>query len=134
MPLIRIDLQEGKSPEYISAISDAVQRALVEVFAVPARDRFQVFTQHPPGYLLYNPNYLGIDRSDDFVMVQVFLSTGRSPQLKQSFYARLVALLKESPGIRPEDVMINLVEVRGEDWSFGNGVAQYLVLPKEQWK
>lgn len=134
MPLVRIELQQAKSPEYISAISEAIQRALVEVFGVPARDRFQVFSQHAGGSLVYNPDYLGIHRTENLVMIQVTLSTGRSAELKQSFYARLVALLKESPGIRPEDVMINLVEVRAEDWSFGNGVAQYLVLPKEQWK
>jgi 4-oxalocrotonate tautomerase len=134
MPLVRVDLQQGKSPEYIRAISGAVQRALVDVFSVPARDQFQVFNQHSPGTLAYNPHYLGIDRTENFLMIQVFLSTGRSPELKQSFYARLTALLKESPGVRPEDVMINLVEVRAEDWSFGNGIAQYLVLPKEQWK
>jgi len=134
MPLIRIDLQQGKAPEYRRAISEAVQRALVEVFSVPARDQFQVFSQHSPGTLVYNPQYLGIERTENFLMIQVFLSTGRSAELKQSFYARLAALLKESPGVRPEDVMINLVEVRAEDWSFGNGVAQYLVLPREQWK
>lgn len=134
MPLVRIDLQQGKSPEYIRAISEAVQRALVEVFHVPARDRFQSFTEHGPGSLIHDPNYLAIERSDGFVMIQVFLSAGRAVELKRAFYARLVALLKESPGIRPDDVMTNLVEVRGEDWSFGNGIAQYLVLPKEKWK
>ncbi|HXZ11302.1 MAG TPA: tautomerase family protein [Candidatus Sulfotelmatobacter sp.] len=134
MPLVRVELQQEKPAEYRRAISDAIQRSLVEVFSVPARDQFQVFSQHSGGTLVYNPDYLGIHRDENFLMVQVFLSTGRTVELKQAFYAKLAGLLKEKPGIRPENVMINLVEVRGEDWSFGNGVAQYVVLPRDQWK
>ena len=134
MPLVRVELQQGKPAEYLRAISDAIQRSLVEVFTVPARDQFQVFSPHSGGTLVYNSDYLGIHRDENFLMIQVFLSTGRGDELKQAFYAKLAGLLKEKPGIRPENLMINLVEVRAEDWSFGKGVAQYLVLPREQWK
>jgi 4-oxalocrotonate tautomerase len=110
MPLVRIDLREGKSTEYVGAISDAVHRALGETLGVPERDRFQLISEHSPAHFIYNPNYLDVERSDNLVIVQVFLSAGRKTEQKQAFYARLAALLHEKPGIRPQDVMINLVE------------------------
>lgn len=134
MPLIRIDVIEGRSEADLAAISAAVHRGLTECFNVPERDRFQVITEHRAGRLIYNAGYLGVDRTDGIVLVQVFLSSGRTPELKQSFYSRVAELIVETAHTRPQDVMITLVENERADWSFGNGVAQYLALPKEQWK
>jgi len=134
MPLVRIDLREGKSASYMHAIGDAVQHAMVECLNVPICDHFQIINEHSSGHLIYDPNYLNIERTDDIVIIQVTLSAGRSTEQKRAFYARLAQLLQENPGVRPQDVIINLVEDTCEDWSFGNGEAQYIVLPKEQWK
>jgi phenylpyruvate tautomerase PptA (4-oxalocrotonate tautomerase family) len=134
MPLIRIDLMEGRSDAQLAAISDSVHRALGECFDVPARDRFQVITEHKPGRLLYDPAYLGVQRTDDVVFIQVFLSAGRRAEQKSAFYARTASAIAQRAGMRAEDVVIVLVENTREDWSFGNGVAQYLTMPKEQWK
>jgi len=125
MPLVRISLREGKSAEYRRAIGDAVHRAMVETINVPAADRFQVITEHSPDNLIYDPSYLNIDRSDDVVFVQVTLNAGRTIEQKKALYARIAELLAENPGLRPQDILINLVEVSRENWSFGNGEAQY---------
>ena len=126
MPLVRISLREGTSPEYRKAIADGVHRAMVEALAAPADDRFQVITEHSPAGLSYDPQYLGIKRSDRVVFIQVTLSMGRKPAQKRAFYRRTAELLAESPGVRPQDLLINLVEVAWENWSFGNGEAQYM--------
>jgi len=126
MPLVRIALREGTTPEYRRALADGVHRAMVEALAVPADDRFQVVTEHSDGGLFYDPRYLGIERSDRVVFVQIALSTGRKPGQKRTFYRRAAELLAESPGLRPEDLLINLVEVAWENWSFGNGEGQYM--------
>jgi 4-oxalocrotonate tautomerase len=125
MPLVRISLREGTTPEYRRAIVDGVHRAMVEALAVPRDDRFQIVTEHSGNGLLYDPQYLGVERTDRIVIIQVTLSYGRKPGQKRAFYQRVSELLKESPGVRPEDVMINLVEVAWENWSFGSGEAQY---------
>jgi 4-oxalocrotonate tautomerase len=134
MPLVRIDLIAGRTEAEIDAIGGAVHRAMVEVLNVPERDRFQVITEHRPGRLIYNPSYLEVERTDGIVIVQIHLSAGRAPEQKQMFYARLAELLAQGAGVRPEDVTITFVENARGDWSFGNGVAHYLILPKEQWK
>ena len=135
MPLIRIDFIEGhQSDADLGEVSAAVHRGIVDVFGVPERDQFQIITGHRPGRLLYNTSYLGIERTDRIVMVQVFLSTGRTDEQKKAFYALVARIIGERTTIRPEDVMISLVENTRSDWSFGSGVAQYITLPKEQWK
>ena len=125
MPLVRIALREGKSPAYRRAIGDAVHRAMVEAVNAPPLDRFQVVTEHPADGLIYDPAYLGIERTDDVVLIQITLNAGRTVEQKKALYARIVELLAENPGVRPQDVLINLVEVPRENWSFGDGVAQY---------
>lgn len=134
MPLVQIDFLKGKPASDQQAIGTAVQQAMVEHLDVPVRDQFQIVHEHDPGHLIYHPNYLEIERTDAIVIIQITLSAGRSTQQKGAFYARLVELLQESPGIRPQDVLISLVENTREDWSFGHGEAQYLLLPKEQWR
>jgi 4-oxalocrotonate tautomerase len=125
MPLVRISLRQGTPAAHGPAIGDAVHRAMVETINVPAQDKFQVVTEHAPGGLVYDPSYLGIDRTDAVVFIQITLNTGRTLEMKKALYARIAELLKESPGIRPQDVLVNLVEVPKENWSFGNGIAQY---------
>jgi 4-oxalocrotonate tautomerase len=127
MPLVRISLREGKSEAYKKALGDGVHQAMVEGAAVPEQDRFQVITEHPAGGLIYDPTYLGIPRSDDVVFVQITLSTGRKLAQKKKLFQRMAEILAEKPGLRPQDLVINLVEVAWENWSFGNGEAQYTV-------
>ncbi|HYA97091.1 MAG TPA: tautomerase family protein [Methylomirabilota bacterium] len=125
MPLVRIDLRAGTSPEYRRAIADGVHQALVDSLAIPPDDRFQVVSEHAPENLMYDPQYLGIARSDKVVLVQITLSAGRKPAQKRALFRRIAELLARSPGVRPQDVVVNLVEVAWENWSFGNGESQY---------
>jgi 4-oxalocrotonate tautomerase len=125
MPLVRISLRAGKSADYRRAIADGIHRAMVETLAAPEQDRFQIITEHDADGLIYDPSYLGIQRSDDDVLEQITLSAGRKPPQKRDFMARAAALLAEKPGLRAEDLFINLVEVAWENWSFGEGKAQY---------
>jgi 4-oxalocrotonate tautomerase len=126
MPLVRIDLLEGKTAEYLAEIGDIVYRSMVEVLSVPEDDRFQIITEHPPARLRYDRTYLGIQRSDDCVFLQITLSEGRTVETKQRFYKAVADRLHQSLNLRREDLFINLVEVRKPDWSFGNGEAQYV--------
>jgi|SRR5271163_3354178 len=126
MPLVRISLVEGKTPEYRKAIGDGVHQAMVEALGAPADDRFQVITEHPLGGMVYDPQYLGIHRDDGVVFVQITLSAGRKPMQKRKFYKRVAELLKVSPGLASNNLVINLVEVVWENWSFGNGDAPYM--------
>jgi 4-oxalocrotonate tautomerase len=134
MPIIRIEVMKGRTEAELAAIGQGVHRALVECCGVPERDHFQVITEHEPGRFIYDPGYLGIARTDGFVFVQVFFSAGRTTEQKKAFYARVAELLNIQAHVRPEDVAIALVENTPENWSFGHGVAQYLTLPKDQWR
>jgi len=126
MPLARISLREGSTAAHRKAIADSLQRALVETFNVPADDRFQIIDEYPADRLLFDRDYLGIHRSDGFVAIQLTVSNTRTVAQKQALYRRIVELLADDPGLDPRDVFINLVEVVKENWSFGNGVAQYV--------
>jgi phenylpyruvate tautomerase PptA (4-oxalocrotonate tautomerase family) len=125
MPLVRIALRKGRSPEFRRALGESIHRAMVETIGIPEQDRFQIFEEHDEQSLVYDPSYLGISRSDGVVFIQVTLSAGRTLEVRKALFARIAARLRESPGVRPEDVFINLVETQKENWSFGNGVAQY---------
>ena len=126
MPLVRIDLRAGKSAEYRKALGDGVHRAMMEAFAIPPDDHFQVITEHPAGDFVHDPQYLGVRRTDEVVFVQITLSAGRKPQQKRRLFKRIAEILAESPGLKPQNLLINLVEVAWENWSFGNGEAQYM--------
>lgn len=126
MPLVRIDLLEGKTPEYRMQVGQIVYQAMLEVLGVPKDDRFQIITEHPETGLQFDRDYLGIHRSDDCIFVQITLSSGRTVEAKQRFYKIVADGLHEVLKLRREDVFINLVEVVKENWSFGNGEAQYV--------
>lgn len=124
MPLARIDLPAGKPTTYSVAIVETVQSAMHMVLNVPVEERFQVVTEHPPDSLSINPAYLGIARSPDAIIIQVTLNAGRDADTEQRFYRVLADRLRDRVGLRREDVLINLVEVSRENWSFGNGEAR----------
>jgi 4-oxalocrotonate tautomerase len=126
MPLARISLRRGKPAIYRKAILEGIYQALRETFDVPEGDRFMIVTEHDEDDFVYDPDYLGIQRSDDLVYIQITVSNTRPTAQKQKLYRRIVEKLTEKPGLRPEDVFINLVEVLPENWSFGNGQAQYV--------
>lgn len=127
MPLTRIALRAGKPAEYRKALTQSIQRSLEESFNVPKNDMFMLITEHEADNLIYDRQYLNIARSDDFVVIQLTVSNTRTLEQKKALYKRIVDELAESPGLRREDVFINLVEVEKENWSFGNGIAQYAV-------
>ena len=126
MPLVRISLRQGTSPEYRKALGDGVHRAMIEALQIPPDDRFQVITEYPSEALIYDPQYLGVHRSDRVVFVQITMSFGRKPQQKRKLFKRMAEILAQAPGLPPQDLFINLVETSWENWSFGNGEAQYM--------
>lgn len=126
MPLVRIDLAKGKSAQYRKTLGDALYRAMTEVINVPKDDKFQIITEHAPEELNIAPSYLGIRYSPDIVLIQITMSLGRTVEQKQAFYRRVAQDLQRELKLDPQDVFINLVEVVKENWSFGNGVAQYV--------
>ena len=126
MPLVRISLRRGKSPAYLAAIRDGIYAAMRETFDVPENDRFMLVTQHDAEEFDYSPRYLGIARSNDLVVIQITANNTRTVEQKQALYRRIAERLADNPGVRPEDVFISLVGVLPEDWSFGNGRAQYV--------
>ncbi|KVE36276.1 tautomerase family protein [Burkholderia sp. TSV86] len=127
MPFTRIALREGKSAEYRQALSAGVHRALQQAFDVPVDDIFMIITEYGADNFFYGRDYLGIARSDDLVMIQITANNTRTLAQKRELYRLIADQLAESPGVRREDVFINLVEVLKENWSFGNGIAQYAI-------
>jgi 4-oxalocrotonate tautomerase len=125
MPLARIDLIEGQSNDYRETIGEVVYDAMIEILNVPKGDRFQVINEHPARGFIFDPDYLGIRRSKDCVFIQVTLNAGRTVNQKSAFYKAIADGLYERLSLRREDVFISLVEVSKENWSFGNGEAQY---------
>ena len=125
MPLSRIDLAKGKSVAYRRSVGDVVYDAMVNVINVPKDDRFQVITEHDPEMFVFDPSYLGIERSVDCIFIQVTLNAGRTIDMKKAFYKAIAEGLHARLGVRLEDVFISLIEVPKENWSFGNGLAQY---------
>jgi 4-oxalocrotonate tautomerase len=125
MPLVRVSIRKGLSQEFRAGVGDGIHRAMIDTINVPPDDRFQIFTEHPAEGLVFDPGYLGITRSEGFVAIQITLNLGRTLDQKRALYAKIAANLAQDPGIRREDVLISLVEVPRENWSFGNGEASY---------
>jgi len=125
MPLTRVFLRRGKPAAYRQAILDGLSEAMHETFNVPADDFFMVVTEHDAADFRCSPTYLGVARSDDLVIVQLTVNNTRTLAQKRALYRRIVEKLVANPGVRPEDVFINLVETLPENWSIGHGLAQY---------
>ncbi|MCB9078730.1 MAG: tautomerase family protein [Anaerolineaceae bacterium] len=125
MPLVQIALRAGTAPSNQRAIADGVHQALVETINVPPADRFQLITEYAADHFIYDSLYLNIPRTDQLVILQITISFGRTVEQKRALYRRITELLAERPGLRPEDVFITLIEVAKENWSFGQGIAQY---------
>jgi phenylpyruvate tautomerase PptA (4-oxalocrotonate tautomerase family) len=125
MPLVRIALRKGKPEGFGKKIGEVVYRTMMDVISVPPKDNFQIITEHDGNGLIYDPTYAGVERSDGVVFIQITLSEGRSLDLKKTFYRTLTDRLHAELGVRTEDVLINLVEVKKENWCFGNGIALY---------
>jgi 4-oxalocrotonate tautomerase len=125
MPLVRIDLPQSIGEERRAVIGDIVYQTMVDVLNAPAGDKFQIITVHDSDALRIDPTYLGIDRSAAAFTIDITLNTGRTVELKKQFYASLVERLNAEAHVRPQDVLIVLTEVAKENWSFGNGEAQY---------
>jgi 4-oxalocrotonate tautomerase len=125
VPLVRISVNRQPDPSYAAAIGDAAHRALVETMNVPADDKFQIITSADSSLIVYPQEYLGVRHSDTIVIIQITLNTGRTVEQKRALYAKIAELLAVAPGVPRSDVIINLVEVVKENWSFGDGVAQY---------
>jgi 4-oxalocrotonate tautomerase len=126
MPLIRIDMLRGKSVQYRVALRDTIYETLRDVVGVPPDDRHEVITEHDPENLNIAPSFFGVQRSSDAILVQITFNEGRTLDQKRALYLAIVQALQQRAGLRPEDVTINLVEVKKENWSFGNGVAHYI--------
>jgi phenylpyruvate tautomerase PptA (4-oxalocrotonate tautomerase family) len=126
MPLVRISLLRRKPDGFGRKVGDVVYRAMRETLNVPDKDKFQIISEHAPDSLIYDPDYLDIERGDGFIAIQITLSEGRSVETKKAFYRRVAEDLRRELDVRPQDVFVNLVEVNKENWSFGNGIAQYV--------
>jgi 4-oxalocrotonate tautomerase len=126
MPFVRVDLVRGKPAEYRKKLGEIIYQALRDVINVPENDKFQVITEHAPEEINIAESYLGNRYSNDVVLIQITLSAGRSIELKKALYQRLADDMHHQLKIRREDVVINLIEVAKENWSFGGGIAQYV--------
>lgn len=125
MPLTQISLKKGTSPEYRSTLVEQVYLAMREAIGIPENDRFAIITEIDIDNFNNSGDYAGIERSDDVVFIQITINAGRTVEKKKALYAAIAKRLEEDPGVRPEDVIISLLEVAKEDWSLGNGIAQY---------
>jgi len=130
MPLVRIDLAEGTTLAFRKTLGEIVHHAMLATLDVPKDDQFQIFTEHSRQNLIYDRDYLGVHRSEDCIFLQITLNRGRSIDKKQAFYKTVAEGLQRELNVRKEDVFISLVEVNKEDWSFGNGEAQYVSPPE----
>lgn len=125
MPLVRIDLLEGKTAEFKSQLGELVYESMLETIGIPEEDKFVVVNDLKDEELIFSNNYLGIDRTDGIVIIQITMNEGRTTEVKKALYKTVADKLNNQLAIRKEDVFINLVEVNKENWSFGNGIAQY---------
>jgi len=125
MPLVRIDVQQGRSPEELRHLADVVQEVMLDVFAAPPRDRYQIITEHPVGHIIAEDTGLGFERSDGVVVIQI-VQQGRSKEQKQAAFRRLAERLSAECALKPSDLIVSVLGNKHEDWSFGLGRAQFL--------
>jgi phenylpyruvate tautomerase PptA (4-oxalocrotonate tautomerase family) len=125
MPLVRIDVRKGRTPAELRRLADTIQDVMLDVFAAPPRDRYQIITEHDKGHIIAEDTGLDIERSDGIVIIQIF-QQGRSTEQKVAMYAELAKQLEAECGVRPEDLIVSVMANRHADWSFGLGRAQFL--------
>ncbi|MDI3396273.1 tautomerase family protein [Pseudomonas sp. V98_8] len=125
MPLVRVDLKKQQDPTYAKRVGQLIYAALRSAIGVPENDNFQILAEHDEQHFIFDPQYLGIQRTENLVVIQITLSEGRTLEQKKLLYKTIVESLNTQLAVRLEDVFINLVEVKKENWSFGNGIAQY---------
>jgi 4-oxalocrotonate tautomerase len=125
MPFVKIHLRRGKSADYLRSVSEAIHEALVAQANVPADDRFQVICEYDTASIVADPSYGGVTRSENLIIVEITLNAGRTIEIKKNLYADIARRLGLAADVRPDDVLINLVEVTKENWSFGGGRATY---------
>jgi len=125
MPLVRIDLIRGKSAAFRKALGEIIYKAMLETINVPENDKFQILTEHADDELNLADSYLGNSYTEGIILIQITLNAGRTVEMKKAFFKRIADDLHEQLNVRREDVVINLVEVAKENWSFGGGIAQY---------
>ena len=125
MPLVEITLRKGKNPEFLRAVADSIHEALVAQANVPVDDRFQMIHEVEPDRLIAHPSYGGVTRSDALIIVKITLNAGRTLEIKKSLYADMASRLEKAADVRRDDLMVCLVEVTKENWSFGKGLATY---------
>jgi 4-oxalocrotonate tautomerase len=126
MPLIRISMRRGRPASHPAAIVDGVYRALRATFEVPENDLFAVVHQHEADEFVFDANFFGFQRSAGLVVIQITVANTRGVTQKKALFAAIAANLQQEPGLKPDDIFINLLEVKRENWSFGGGVAQYV--------
>jgi phenylpyruvate tautomerase PptA (4-oxalocrotonate tautomerase family) len=125
VPLVRIDVQQGRSAEELRLLADTVQEVLLDVFAAPPRDRYQIITEHPVGHIIAEDTGLGFERSDGVTVIQIF-QQGRNETQKKATYAALADRLSAVCGVKPTDLIVSVTANERADWSFGLGRAQFL--------
>ena len=125
MPLVRIDVQQGRTPSELRRLADTVQEVMLEVFAAPPRDRYQIITEHPVGHIIAEDTGLGFERTDGVVVIQIF-QQGRTVEQKQLAYEQLARRLHAECRVAPTDLIVSVVANERADWSFGLGRAQFL--------
>lgn len=125
MPLVRIEIKKQQDPTYAKRIGELVYAAMHSAIDVPEHDNFQILAEHDEHHFIFDPQYLGIHRTDKLVIIQITMSEGRTVEKKKLLYKTIAESLNQELAVRLEDVFINLVEVKKENWSFGNGIAQY---------
>jgi len=124
MPMVRLDTTDKWEHDEVIAAGDVIYEVLMDVFSVPENDKFQIVNRHPGENLNIAPHFHGNTYSNKILIIQIFLNSGRSVDLKKRFYKELTRRLVSEVGCRADDVFINLVEVTKENWSFGQGLAQ----------
>jgi len=125
MPLVRVELKKRPNPTFAKRVGEQIYAAMRSTINVPEHDNFQILAEHDGEHFVFDPQYLGIQRSDQLVIIQITLNEGRTLEQKKALYQTIAQNLNTHLSIRLEDVFINLVEVKKENWSFGNGIAQY---------
>ena len=137
MPLVTLSLEAGRTREEKHRLADAVYEAMRAAVGIPENDRFVAVREHAAGDLIADPcqdrpGYLGVQRSGHPVFVEITLRRGRGVEQKQALYREIAERMGATGLVKPEDLLIVLQENDVADWSFGNGVAQYVEMGQQK--